>query len=199
MRDTHGGRSQHDVSEPDSSTARDVQQVMLPASDGWPNNARLPVLIYRGALAEARSGEPPAALDGTEVCRRLRQNGWRGIWENGVFSYHHFHSNAHEVLVVCEGEATLQLGGPQGRSLQVHTGDVIILPAGTAHKNAGASPGFRVVGAYPAGQEDFDLLRGATPSDEAAIRQRIEAVPLPQTDPVYGPQGPLLELWSVAS
>ncbi len=195
MRDTEGGGSQHDLSERGSPVTSNIQHVLLPASEGWPNNAQLPVLIYRGVMVQEFSDQP-TALDAGEVSRRLRQNGWRGTWENGVFGYHHFHSNAHEVLVVCEGEATLQLGGPQGQAFQAQAGDVIVLPAGTAHKNAGSSPDFRVVGAYPAAQEDFDLLRGVTSGDEPNIRQRIAAVPLPDTDPVYGSEGPLLELWS---
>lgn len=195
MRDIQGGSSQPHVSEQDLPTACSVQRLLLAASEGWPNNPNLPVLIYRGVMAAGQDEEPPV-LEAGDVSRRLMRNGWRGAWENGVFNYHHFHSNAHEVLVVCEGEASLQLGGPQGRTLQVRAGDVIILPAGTGHRNAGSSPDFRVVGAYPAGLEDFDLLRGVSPDDEEVIRERIDNVLLPQTDPIYGSQGPLLELWA---
>ena len=39
-----------------------------------------------------------------------------------------------------------------------------------------------MVGAYPAGQEDYDLLREA---DEAA-RARIDSLPAPPQDPVGG-------------
>ena len=42
--------------------------------------------------------------------------------------------------------------------------------------------GFTVTGAYPAGQEDYDLLRRA---DDAA-RSRIARVALPEQDPVGG-------------
>jgi uncharacterized protein YjlB len=42
--------------------------------------------------------------------------------------------------------------------------------------------GFRVMGAYPRGQEDYDLLREA---DDAA-RKRIAALPAPPEDPVGG-------------
>ena len=80
------------------------------------------------------------------------------------------------------GRAVLELGGPQGEPFEVSTGDAVVLPAGTGHRRASASDDFRVVGAYPAGQEDYDLLREA---DDAA-RARIEALDAPPEDPVGG-------------
>jgi uncharacterized protein YjlB len=59
---------------------------------------------------------------------------------------------------------------------------VLVLPAGTGHRRRSASGGFTVVGAYPAGQEDYDLLRGA----DAAALARIAALPAPPSDPVGG-------------
>ena len=60
---------------------------------------------------------------------------------------------------------------------------MLVLPAGTGHRRATARDGaFRVVGAYPAGQEDYDLLREA---DDAA-RERIAALGPPPDDPVGG-------------
>jgi uncharacterized protein YjlB len=59
---------------------------------------------------------------------------------------------------------------------------VLVLPAGTGHRRAHADGGFRVVGAYPEGQEDYDLLREA---DDAA-RERIAALGAPAEDPVGG-------------
>jgi uncharacterized protein YjlB len=43
-----------------------------------------------------------------------------------------------------------------------------------------------VVGAYPPGQEDYDLLRGDDPAEVEAARERIAALPAPPQDPVGG-------------
>ena len=140
-----------------------------PRGDVIPNHPRFAVLLYRG-------------VDVSDVQGLFAAHGWGGSWVNGVFDFHHFHSTSHEVLAVIAGSAVLELGGPQGESFEVSTGDVVVLPAGTGHRRASASGDFRVVGAYPAGQEDYDLLREA---DDAA-RARIDALDAPPDDPVGG-------------
>jgi uncharacterized protein YjlB len=42
------------------------------------------------------------------------------------------------------------------------------------------------VGAYPRGQEEYDLLRGDDPDEVAAARERIAALGAPPQDPVGG-------------
>jgi uncharacterized protein YjlB len=135
-----------------------------------PNHPRFPVLIYRGVPV----GDIEPVLAG---------HGWGGAWTDGVFDFHHFHSTSHEVLAVVAGSATLELGGPQGEAFEVREGDVLVLPAGTGHRRAAARDGFTVVGAYPAGQERYDVMREA---DDAA-RERIRAVPLPEQDRLGAP------------
>jgi uncharacterized protein YjlB len=63
---------------------------------------------------------------------------------------------------------------------------VLVLPAGTGHRRASASGDFTVVGAYPAGQEDYDLLRGDDPVEVEAARRRIATLARPDADPVGG-------------
>jgi uncharacterized protein YjlB len=148
-----------------------------PPGDLIVNHPYFSVLIYHGV---------PRAAAGPEACRALfAAHGWGGAWTDGVFSFHHFHSNAHEVLGVVAGRATLALGGPQGERFDVIAGDVLVLPAGTGHKREGASVDFLVVGAYPPGQEDYDLRRGER-AEAAEARRRIAAVALPPDDPVGG-------------
>jgi uncharacterized protein YjlB len=144
-----------------------------PAGDRIPNHPRFAVLVYRGV----------PGIDSPDAARELLgRHGWGGSWVNGVFDFHHFHSNAHETLAVVQGSATIELGGPQGDAFEVAAGDVLVLPAGTGHRRRSASGGFTVVGAYPRGQEDYDLLREA---DDAA-RERIAALGAPPQDPVGG-------------
>jgi uncharacterized protein YjlB len=166
-----------------------VDSYQLSADGPFPNNPRLPLLVYRQAIEQ--SGRNVA----DDVQRLLERHQWSGTWQNGVFSYHHYHSNAHEVLVVCAGHAQLQFGGPEGLIVAIAAGDVAVLPAGTAHKRVDASSDFLVVGGYPAGQEDYDLIRDDS-SAKAAAEQRIASVPLPKQDPLYGDDGPVLRHWT---
>ena len=89
----------------------------------------------------------------------FRANGWGGTWRDGVYDYDHFHSNAHEVLGVDSGWASIQLGGDVGKAVEVEVGDVLVLPAGTGHRRISKSEDFMVSGAYPPGQERYDTCR----------------------------------------
>ena len=156
----------------------ELQAWHAPAGERIPNHPSFAILIYRDVAAATR---------GAEACRAcFSEHGWRGSWVNGVFAFHHFHSTSHEVLGVVAGRATLELGGPQGQAFEVAAGDVLVLPAGTGHRRAAADREFSVVGAYPAGQEDYDLLRGDDPAEVARARERIAALPAPPGDPVGG-------------
>jgi uncharacterized protein YjlB len=149
-----------------------------PPGDRIPNNPRFPVLIYHGVDAAAAGAD-----DARQV---FAQHGWGGSWVDGVFGFHHFHSTSHEALAVVAGRATLELGGPQGEAFDVSAGDVLVLPAGTGHRRASSHAGFTVVGAYPAGQENYDLLRGDDPAEVEAARERIAALGPPLHDPIGG-------------
>jgi uncharacterized protein YjlB len=91
------------------------------------------------------------------------------------------------VLGVYSGAATVRLGGEHGKKVEVRTGDVIVIPAGVAHQNVGASDDFGVVGAYPEGRE-WDLLRGL-PGERPNADRNIAAFPMPDNDPIYGAKG----------
>jgi uncharacterized protein YjlB len=97
------------------------------------------------------------------------------------------------VLGILAGRATVVLGGPGGERFEVVAGDVLVLPAGTGHCRNDSSPDLLVAGAYPHGQE-WDLRRG-DPAEHDEVLANIAAVALPETDPVLGAGGPLVELW----
>lgn len=156
-----------------SGQASRVETELFRDDGTFPNNPRLPLRLYRGAL--------PAGADAVE--RLFAAAGWTNAWQAGVYDFDHYHSTAHEVLGVVRGTARLMLGGPAGRAVTLAMGDAIVLPAGTAHRCLGASDGFLVVGAYAEGR-DWDICR--EDSDIAATRQRIAALPDPKRDPVTG-------------
>lgn len=164
-----------------------VISLILEADGAVPNSA-LPLLIYSGAVKAD-------AADLAELFEELFQaNDWGGTWRDGIYTYHHYHSTTHEVLGVFKGSATVQFGGEHGVKQKITAGDVVIIPAGVAHKNLGASSDFGVVGGYPGGAE-WDMNYGQ-PEERPAVDENLAHVPLPATDPVYGSQGPLFQYWA---
>lgn len=166
----------------------DVQTFLLKDDGTFPNNEKLPVLYYPAALD--LPGEEPAA----EVEKIFQKNNWDGSWRNGVFDFHHYHSKSHEVMGIYSGEADLQLGGPNGVKLHVKKGDVLVIPAGVAHKRLDENNSFRCVGAYPEGQGNYDMNYGKE-GERPQTDQNIAHVALPEADPVLGKEGPLKKKW----
>jgi uncharacterized protein YjlB len=155
--------------------------------DGVFPNSVLPLLIYRHAIPG--DGQDPASL----LEERFTENDWCNSWRNGIYPFAHYHSTTHEILGVYRGGATLRLGGGHGRTLEVRSGDVIVIPAGVAHQKLEATADFAVVGAYPDGR-DWDLLRGI-PGERPEADRKIAALPIPDNDPIYGADGPLRKIW----
>jgi uncharacterized protein YjlB len=175
-----------------SASANEAQIVithLLAASSGVANHPSWPLLVYPGALSPSRDTEDLAvAFEALFTC-----NNWPAAWRDGVYSFHHFHCDAHEALGVYSGEVTVQFGGENGLVITAHAGDAIVLPAGTGHKKLGSHGALGIVGAYPAGQRP-DMCRPA----EARLVQyavAIARVALPQSDPVCGAEGPLFAHW----
>lgn len=173
------------VATPARASAPAVVDYYLAETPEVPNNPLLPLLVYRRVFR---------ALD---LARRFEEtfdrHGWPPAWRYGIFPYPHYHSTAHEVIGVYCGNARVRFGHTGGIDLTLEAGDAVVLPAGTGHQALEASPDFHAVGAYPLGQTP-DLVRAERDKAAAAI-PRIDAVPLPRTDPVFGGCGPLHELW----
>jgi uncharacterized protein YjlB len=159
--------------------------------DGLVPNNPMPFLVYKGAV-DLDGAQPEAAIE-----KLFGANGWGDMWRNGIFDYLHYHSTVHEVLGVARGHARVRFGGDAGREIDVAAGDVAILPAGTGHQRLSASDDFSVVGAYPPGPK-MQVTR-PTPENHGEALTKIAQVPLPKTDPVRGPDGPLTKLWKRSS
>ena len=158
---------------------------ILTEDGSFPNNGLLPLLLYRQVCLIPDDAETVKEL--------LETNRWTSTWIDGIYSEHHFHSTAHEVLVALNGSARVQFGGPNGITLDFEKGDVIIIPAGVAHKKIDETSEFTCLGAYPEGQE-YDIKYGK-PEERTIVDENIRKVALPENDPLYGNDGPLIKNW----
>lgn len=155
--------------------------------DGMIPNSKYPLLVYQKAFAQTGG----KAADWLE--QKFAANNWTNTWRWGVYPFHHYHSNTHEVLGVFQGKALLHLGGEKGEKVEVQAGDIIVIPAGVGHKCLTHSNDFTVLGAYPNGL-DPDLMRGEK-GERPATDQNIAAVAVPATDPWMGKDEGLRKTW----
>lgn len=153
-----------------------------------PNNPRLPLLVYRGCIDLKGTADPEAVIE-----RTFFKNKWGDIWRNGIYPYAQYHSMTHETMGLARGRAKVRFGGSGGRDIDLLSGDVVVLPAGTGHQGLWASPDLIIVGAYPPNGR-YDLCLGSK-AEYAKATAAIPRVPLPATDPVFGLDGPLKQLW----
>ncbi|KAI9567718.1 hypothetical protein HD554DRAFT_2322541 [Boletus coccyginus] len=93
----------------------------------------------------------------------------------------HFHCTTHEVLCIAAGRANLEV------VTEIKKGDVIIVPAGVAHRLLeDLDGGFMVVGSYPKGKS-WNMCYGWEDEQEKIERnQRIKDLAWFTKDPIYG-------------
>lgn len=155
--------------------------------DGITPNNRLPVLIYKNVLNEVKE-------DLAEYLEKtFQQNNWTNNWRDIILEKDHYHSTTHEVLGISKGSVNLQLGGACGKQFSISAGDVLILPAGIAHRSLKNHSDYEVVGGYPEGRS-WDMIY-CQPEKYQEAKIEIEELPLPKFDPIFGTKGPLLDLW----
>jgi uncharacterized protein YjlB len=157
-----------------------------------PNHPFWPVLVYRSVVKLPRSLDPAAVF---EEC--FAQNGWGDSWRGDIYHYLHYHSRIHEVLGIARGQARVRLGGKRGRALVLKAGDAVLIPAGTGHQALAASKSFMAVGAYPP-SGTYDECAPTAEDHERALKT-VPKVRRPGTDPLFGPSGPLRQLWQLKS
>ncbi len=64
-------------------------------------NSELPLLIYKTALILPDQKNKAADI----VQKTFLRNNWGNTWRNGIYTFHHYHSNTHECLGISSGEA----------------------------------------------------------------------------------------------
>ena len=157
-------------------------------SNGIVPNSSLPLIVRRGAI-------PPSEHDPAKAFKAtFARNGWTNAWLDGIHDFHHYHSNAHEVLGIVSGSARVRFGGEDGDLVGVTAGDVVVIPAGVAHALHRSERRLRG-GRRLSGRRRLRHVRD-DPGALAASQQRIAQVPVPDADPVDGADGPLVKLWT---
>ncbi len=164
-----------------------METLKMEQNGNFPNNQELPVLVYRNVFDF--SGDDPAAA----IEKVFAENNWGGSWRDGIYNFQHYHSTAHEALGIYGGWAEVQLGGPGNKPVRIEKGDLVVLPAGTAHKKISSGDGFAVVGAYPDGQT-WDMNYGKD-GELPKTKQNVANVALPKNDPVFGKNGKMFGFW----
>ena len=165
----------------------EIIQHLLKENDHFPNNPSLPLLIYKKVFDVSEN-------KGAKLIENVfEKNKWSNCWRNGIYDYHHYHSNTHEVLGVYSGHCIVQFGGEHGVTEELRTGDLVVIPAGVTHKKI-AGEQFKCVGAYPNGV-DYNIHYGK-PGEKEQTKNEILKVPLPDLDPAFGGSGPIKLYWT---
>jgi uncharacterized protein YjlB len=151
-------------------------------------NSRLPVLLYKNAV------KVPLLFPASHIERVFARNNWGNFWQSGIFRFNHYHSTTHEAMAVIQGHTVLLLGGENGQQVKIEKGDLLIIPAGVAHRNLGKENDVKCIGAYPEGRE-YDMNYG-NPGERPKTDNNIAALPVPEEDPLLGRGTGIVKIWS---
>ena len=167
-----------------------VSAHQIPSLGRIPNTSiqERPLLIYHSCF---HTGTSAPAIESHLTAVGVVDAQWRYT----MYSTSHFHSNTHEVLSIACGRARLCFGGednPQRVEPVVEQGDVIVVPAGVAHRLLeDMAGGFCMVGSYPKGKS-WDMCYGKEGEDEKV--KGIALLGWFNRDPIYGHTGPALNV-----
>lgn len=160
------------------------------SDDGVIPNSPLSLLIYRNAVRVTGKANPAGLFEA-----RFKENGWgKGLWQDSLYDFAHYHSRTHEVLGFARGRALIRFGGGHGKEIVLKGGDIVVIPAGVSHQRIRSSKNLLVVGGYPPGGE-YDECRLSHEEHDKAL-ETILQLPVPDSDPCQGVPGPLMELWA---
>ncbi|KAE9363709.1 hypothetical protein N431DRAFT_389825 [Stipitochalara longipes BDJ] len=165
-----------------------VSTHQIPRQNLIPNTSiqAKPLLIYHSCL--------PSAATASSIEAHLKETGVVfPQWRYTMYNVTHFHASTHEVLCVFSGQAKLCFGGefnPSKVETGVQKGDVIIIPAGVAHRLLDDfNSNFQMVGSYPRGKHP-DMCCGKKEEEEKI--KGISTLGWFERDPLYGDDGPVL-------
>jgi len=164
----------------------------LPPTDLIPNSPH-PLLHYKGLLARNNAASPNAVA--TQAHELFVTNGWQAHWiyRYGPTQRSHYHSRAHECMIVLCGSATVRFGvadtGSDSEDLEASThgtareaggieveanaGDVFVLPAGTAHKTFDTVPNAEFALLTPGHGHGIEVADGVV-GDASQIRRVLK-------------------------
>ena len=165
-----------------------VSKHQIPAWKGSPNTSiqQKPLLIYHQAFSDPSATAVEAHLKSVGVVEPQ--------WRHTMYSKSHFHSISHEVLCIVSGAAKCCFGHEDnpGRVEPVLTkGDVVIVPAGVAHRLLEDHGEFQMVGSYPLGH-GWDMCYGSKGREDKL--KNISKLGWFKKDPIFGDQGPTLDV-----
>ena len=158
-------------------TSNDVKiETFFVRDDGkfLPNNDQLPVIVYRQVF-DAKS------VSASKWEQLFKENNFGNSWRDGIFTYHHYHSTAHEALGCYGGRAQVRLGGDNEqvrKDIELTAGDCVLIPTGVAHKNMGQDSNFGVVGAYDLDGKSYDMNYGKDAVERCKAEENMKQVKL---------------------
>ncbi|KAH8592981.1 hypothetical protein B0O99DRAFT_516597, partial [Bisporella sp. PMI_857] len=146
-----------------------------------------PLLIYRSCI--------PVSASTSSIELHLKAVGAAiSQWRYTMYRTAHFRSTTREVLRISNGNAKLYFGGERNQDrveVEVKKGDVVIVLAGVGHRLLDDfESGFEMVGSYPKGRH-WDMYYGKEGEEKV---QSIEKLEWFEKDPVYGDEGPALQI-----
>ncbi|PQE17398.1 cupin domain protein [Rutstroemia sp. NJR-2017a BVV2] len=180
----------------------------LPRPTRYVPNSPYPVLIYRSVL--------PLPCESSTLRETFEPNDW--MW-GGVFAHfpnYHFHSVTHECFAVVKGSGTVLLGkgpldkGERGIEVDLRPGDVVVLPAGVAHYILDSDTDYSYYVVFGGlsyvyvtniakGSPHWDNNTCQAGKEETAMKaDTARNVPIPSSDPLFGKEGPLVQIWEHA-
>lgn len=166
----------------------------LKVSAHWiPSHAHLPnttphghpLLIYHSCFPYST---PVSTLES-----QLTTNGISPQWRYTMYTTSHYHSTTHEILCIIRGGAKLLFGGeanPGRVEQEVKVGDVVVVPAGVAHRLLqDIEGGFEMLGSYPDGCS-WDMCYDKKGEEDKA--KAVGTIEWLEKDPLYGEDGPVV-------